>query len=118
VIHGQLDYRVPLNHGIELFNILQNRGVRSRFVYYPDEKLAGPDHRHRRGAAVHGAGDRHRRSAPARALHRDRGRRGHRADRRVALQRIRADRRIRGHPLPIVQQHGMGGLLMATMMAG
>lgn len=37
VIHGQLDYRVPLNHGIELFNILQNRGVRSRFVYYPDE---------------------------------------------------------------------------------
>jgi dipeptidyl aminopeptidase/acylaminoacyl peptidase len=26
VIHGQLDYRVPLNHGIELFNILQNRG--------------------------------------------------------------------------------------------
>ena len=37
VIHGQLDYRVPLNHGIELFNILQNRGVESRFVYYPDE---------------------------------------------------------------------------------
>lgn len=37
VIHGQLDYRVPLNHGIELFNILQNHGVRSRFVYYPDE---------------------------------------------------------------------------------
>ncbi|MFU8896993.1 MAG: prolyl oligopeptidase family serine peptidase [Gammaproteobacteria bacterium] len=37
VIHGQLDYRVPLNHGIELFNILQNRGVRSRFIYYPDE---------------------------------------------------------------------------------
>jgi dipeptidyl aminopeptidase/acylaminoacyl peptidase len=37
VIHGQKDYRVPLNHGIELFNILQNRGVRSRFVYYPDE---------------------------------------------------------------------------------
>ncbi len=37
VLHGQLDYRVPLNHGIELFNILQNRGVRSRFVYYPDE---------------------------------------------------------------------------------
>jgi len=37
VIHGQLDRRVPVNHGIELFNILQNRGVRSRFVYYPDE---------------------------------------------------------------------------------
>jgi len=37
VIHGQLDYRVPLNHGIELFNTLQNRGVESRLVYYPDE---------------------------------------------------------------------------------
>jgi dipeptidyl aminopeptidase/acylaminoacyl peptidase len=37
VIHGQLDYRVPVNQGIELFNILQNRGVRSRLVYYPDE---------------------------------------------------------------------------------
>ncbi|MGY6518227.1 MAG: prolyl oligopeptidase family serine peptidase [Lysobacteraceae bacterium] len=37
VIHGELDYRVPVNHGVELFNTLQNRGVRSRFVYYPDE---------------------------------------------------------------------------------
>ncbi len=37
VIHGELDYRVPVNHGIEVFNTLQNRGVRSRFVYYPDE---------------------------------------------------------------------------------
>ena len=37
VIHGELDYRVPVNHGIELFNPLQNRGVRSRFLYYPDE---------------------------------------------------------------------------------
>ncbi|CAN5637983.1 S9 family peptidase [soil metagenome] len=37
VIHGELDYRVPVSHGIELFNTLQNRGVRSRLVYYPDE---------------------------------------------------------------------------------
>jgi dipeptidyl aminopeptidase/acylaminoacyl peptidase len=37
VIHGQLDYRVPVNHGLELFNTLQNRGVRSRLIYYPDE---------------------------------------------------------------------------------
>lgn len=37
VIHGQLDYRVPLNQGIELFQTLQNLGVRSRLVYYPDE---------------------------------------------------------------------------------
>jgi dipeptidyl aminopeptidase/acylaminoacyl peptidase len=37
VIHGALDYRVPDNHGIELFNTLQNRGVRSRLVHYPNE---------------------------------------------------------------------------------
>jgi dipeptidyl aminopeptidase/acylaminoacyl peptidase len=37
VIHGQLDQRVPLNNGFELFNILQLRGVPSRLVYYPDE---------------------------------------------------------------------------------
>ena len=37
VIHGQLDMRVPVNHGIELFNILQSRGVPSRLVYFPDE---------------------------------------------------------------------------------
>ncbi|MFM2109593.1 MAG: hypothetical protein RLZZ372_517 [Pseudomonadota bacterium] len=37
VIHGQLDMRVPVNHGVELFNTLQKRGVPSRLVYYPDE---------------------------------------------------------------------------------
>lgn len=37
VIHGQLDRRVPLNHGIELFNTLQTRGVASKLVYFPDE---------------------------------------------------------------------------------
>jgi dipeptidyl aminopeptidase/acylaminoacyl peptidase len=37
VIHGQQDLRVPVNHGIELFNTLQNRGVPSRLVYFPDE---------------------------------------------------------------------------------
>jgi len=37
VIHGQLDQRVPLNNGMELFHILQNRGVPSRLVYFPDE---------------------------------------------------------------------------------
>jgi dipeptidyl aminopeptidase/acylaminoacyl peptidase len=37
VIHGQNDLRVPLNHGIELFNTLQKRGVPSKLVYYPDE---------------------------------------------------------------------------------
>ncbi|MCU0977045.1 MAG: S9 family peptidase [Steroidobacteraceae bacterium] len=37
VTHGQLDYRVPVNQGFELFAALQNRGVRSRMIYYPDE---------------------------------------------------------------------------------
>jgi dipeptidyl aminopeptidase/acylaminoacyl peptidase len=37
VIHGQMDMRVPVNHGIELFNILQSRGVPSKLVYFPDE---------------------------------------------------------------------------------
>jgi dipeptidyl aminopeptidase/acylaminoacyl peptidase len=37
VIHGQLDLRVPVSHGIELFNTLQKRNVPSRFVYYPNE---------------------------------------------------------------------------------
>jgi dipeptidyl aminopeptidase/acylaminoacyl peptidase len=37
VIHGAQDFRVPVNHGIELFNTLQNRGVDSRLIYFPDE---------------------------------------------------------------------------------
>ena len=37
VLHGQLDQRVPFNNGMELFQTLQNRGVPSRFVYFPDE---------------------------------------------------------------------------------
>jgi dipeptidyl aminopeptidase/acylaminoacyl peptidase len=37
VIHGARDYRVPDNHGLELFNTLQNRGVKSRLIHYPDE---------------------------------------------------------------------------------
>ena len=37
VIHGEQDFRVPINHGIELFNTLQNRGVKSRLIVFPDE---------------------------------------------------------------------------------
>lgn len=37
ITHGQLDLRVPVNHGVELFNVLQNRGVPSKLVYFPDE---------------------------------------------------------------------------------
>ncbi len=37
IIHGALDLRVNVNHGLELFNTLQNRGVPSKLVYFPDE---------------------------------------------------------------------------------
>src|SRR4030095_5733769 len=37
VTHGELDYRVPIGEGIQLFTTLQRRGVPSRFVYFPDE---------------------------------------------------------------------------------
>jgi dipeptidyl aminopeptidase/acylaminoacyl peptidase len=37
VIHNQQDLRVPVNHGVELFNTLQRRGVPSKLVYFPDE---------------------------------------------------------------------------------
>jgi len=37
IIHNQNDLRVPVNHGIELFNTLQKRGVPSKLVYFPDE---------------------------------------------------------------------------------
>jgi dipeptidyl aminopeptidase/acylaminoacyl peptidase len=37
VVHGELDYRVPVSQGMELFTALQRRGVPSRFLYFPDE---------------------------------------------------------------------------------
>jgi dipeptidyl aminopeptidase/acylaminoacyl peptidase len=37
VIHNQMDLRVPVNHGFELFNTLQSKGVPSRLLYFPDE---------------------------------------------------------------------------------
>lgn len=37
VIHGELDYRVPVTHGLELYGILKAKGVEARLVYYPDE---------------------------------------------------------------------------------
>ena len=37
VIHGELDYRVPVPHGLELYGILKAKGVEARLVYYPDE---------------------------------------------------------------------------------
>lgn len=37
VIHGQLDYRVPVTQGIATFTALQRRGIPSKFLYFPDE---------------------------------------------------------------------------------
>ncbi len=37
IVHGQLDYRVPVGQAFELFRTLQTRGVESRLIYYPDE---------------------------------------------------------------------------------
>ena len=37
VIHNQKDYRVPLNHGIELYQALLQKGVPARLLYFNDE---------------------------------------------------------------------------------
>ncbi|KIW08219.1 uncharacterized protein PV09_01147 [Verruconis gallopava] len=37
VVHNTLDYRLPESEGIMLFNILQSRGVPSKFLSFPDE---------------------------------------------------------------------------------
>ena len=37
LIHGEHDYRVPLNQALQLFTALKRRGIPSRFLYYPDE---------------------------------------------------------------------------------
>lgn len=37
VVHGELDYRVPVSQGFELFTALQLMKVPSKFLYFPDE---------------------------------------------------------------------------------
>lgn len=37
VIHGALDFRVPLEQSLATFTALQRRGIDSRFLYFPDE---------------------------------------------------------------------------------
>lgn len=37
VSHGQLDYRVPVGQGFEIFRTLRSRGIESRMIYFPDE---------------------------------------------------------------------------------
>jgi dipeptidyl aminopeptidase/acylaminoacyl peptidase len=37
VVHGELDFRVPVSQGFELFTALQRKGVPSEMLYFPDE---------------------------------------------------------------------------------
>jgi dipeptidyl aminopeptidase/acylaminoacyl peptidase len=37
VIHGQLDYRIPVEQGIGAFTALQRRGIDSQFLTFADE---------------------------------------------------------------------------------
>ncbi|HUU29638.1 MAG TPA: S9 family peptidase [archaeon] len=37
VIHGEKDYRVPLEQGLAAFTTLQRMGIESRLLYFPDE---------------------------------------------------------------------------------
>jgi dipeptidyl aminopeptidase/acylaminoacyl peptidase len=37
VSHGELDFRVPIGEGLQLFTTLQRQGVPSRLLYFPDE---------------------------------------------------------------------------------
>jgi dipeptidyl aminopeptidase/acylaminoacyl peptidase len=37
VIHGQLDYRLDVSQGFDLFTTLQRQGVPSKMLYFPDE---------------------------------------------------------------------------------
>ncbi len=37
VIHGEKDFRVPINQGMEAFNAAKLRGVPARFLYFPGE---------------------------------------------------------------------------------
>lgn len=37
VAHGQLDFRVPVEQGMQLFSTLQRLGIESKFLYFPDE---------------------------------------------------------------------------------
>jgi dipeptidyl aminopeptidase/acylaminoacyl peptidase len=37
IIHNDLDFRVPVSEGIQLFTTLQRQGIPSRFINFPDE---------------------------------------------------------------------------------
>ena len=37
VIHNELDYRLPISDGLAMFNVLQERQIKSRFLSFPNE---------------------------------------------------------------------------------
>ncbi len=37
VIHGQQDFRIPMEQGLAAFGALQRKGIESKFLYFPDE---------------------------------------------------------------------------------
>jgi dipeptidyl aminopeptidase/acylaminoacyl peptidase len=37
VTHGELDFRVPIGEGLQVFTALQRQGVPSKLLYFPDE---------------------------------------------------------------------------------
>ena len=37
IVHNELDYRLPIAEGLAAFNVLQERGVESKFLAFPDE---------------------------------------------------------------------------------
>ncbi|HEY9401987.1 MAG TPA: S9 family peptidase, partial [Pyrinomonadaceae bacterium] len=37
VTHGEIDFRVPIDQGLQLFTALQKQNVESKLVYFPDE---------------------------------------------------------------------------------
>ena len=37
IIHGELDYRVPISEGMQLFTAVQRKGIDSKMLIFPDE---------------------------------------------------------------------------------
>ncbi|KAL3419224.1 prolyl oligopeptidase [Phlyctema vagabunda] len=37
IIHNELDYRLPISEGLAPFNVLQSKGIPSKFLTFPDE---------------------------------------------------------------------------------
>jgi dipeptidyl aminopeptidase/acylaminoacyl peptidase len=37
IIHGELDYRVPVGNGLEAYGMLKAKGIEAKLIYFPDE---------------------------------------------------------------------------------